>query len=412
MRVAILKRNVMRIVIDMRPLQIHRTRGLGTYARNLVENLLRIDYEYEYLLFFRTDIGQSTLDIQTNNSRKKDIFLKRPHRGARFQWLLDQILLPIEISLRKPNIFHSLLAQVPFRVNCPTVVTLPDFTNLILNEKGLCKKPLDVRMGDCIRVKSMRKADKIITLSENSKRDIVRLLPAAEKKVEVIYLASDSNYVPVREKEQLIEIRRKYSIKNDFILYVGGFGYNKNINRLIQAFYEFSLISNHKWQLVLVGKLPNEKIASSGDDTKHERVKDLKNLIHSLGLVNEVVFTGFVPDEDLPALYSAARLFIFPSLYEGFGLPPLEAMACGTPVVASNTSSLPEVIGKAGILVNPLSIKEMVEAMMRVLASNTLQMEMHQKGLERTKRFSWEKTAQETLKVYHQLIEKGKYIRD
>lgn len=402
----------MQIAIDMRPIQIHRTRGLGQYARNLVENLLRIDDENEYLLFYRTDVGRNPLDIRTDNSRKRDIFLKRPQRLYRVQWLLDQILLPIEISLRKPNIFHSLSAQVPFRVNCPTVVTLPDFTNLIINEKGLCRKPLDVRVGDYVQMKSIRKADIIITLSKNSRRDIVRLLPVAEGKVEVIYLAADSNFVPLKEKEQLIEIRRKYSIKHEFILYVGGFGYNKNINRLIRAFHQFLLISNHKWQLILTGKSPNEKIANSGDVTRHEGVTEIKNLIHSLGLVNEVVFTGFVPDEDLPALYSAASLFVFPSLYEGFGLPPLEAMACGTPVIASNTSSLPEVIGDAGILVNPLSIKEMTEAMTSVLSSDTLQRGLSQKGLERAKRFSWEKTARETLTVYQKLYEKGKHVRD
>ncbi len=261
-------------------------------------------------------------------------------------------------------------------------------------------------------MKSLCKANRIITFSESSKKDIIKLLGIPKERIEVIYLSADANFGPVRDRQAIAKIMDRYSVREKFILYLGGFARHKNVERLVRAFYKFSLSSDDKWQLVLAGKLPEEKIENADDWTTNEPVRKVKSLVTKLGLDAKVIFTGFVPEEDLPTLYSAANVFVFPSLYEGFGLPPLEAMACGTPVVASNASSLPEVIGDAGVLVNPLSTNEIASAMGSIIKSKSRQQDMSCKGVKRARDFSWEETARKTLRVYRQVHEGNKHVGD
>ena len=241
-----------------------------------------------------------------------------------------------------------------------------------------------------LNVKGLKKAEKIITISEFSKDDISKYIKYPDEKIEVIPPAVDHNlYYQNRNKKAL----KKYRIKEDekVILYVGAEDPRKNIHFLINA---FSKLRNRipQVKLLKVG-MPND-IGVRGKLLKH---------IESLNLQKDVIFTGYVLESELAEIYNAVDLFVFPSLYEGFGMPPLEAMACGTPVITSNTSSLPEVVGDAAITADPYDADRFAEEMYEVLTNEGLRKEMVRKGLERSKIFSWDSSAKKTLKVYKEL---------
>jgi len=233
----------------------------------------------------------------------------------------------------------------------------------------------------------LQAADTVIAVSECTKRDAVRLYGLDEAKIRVICEGVNSRFRPASPEAMAVAWAR-YGLPERYILCVGTIEPRKNLNTLMEAFATLKVRpATCDLRLVIVGK-------------KGWLYKGFFRRLRELGLEGEVVFPGFVPDEDLPALYSAAELFVFPSLYEGFGLPPLEAMACGTPVIASNTSSVPEVVGEAGILVEPRDVRVLAGAMERVLMDEGKQREMRDKGLQQAARFSWERAARETLQVY------------
>jgi glycosyltransferase involved in cell wall biosynthesis len=231
--------------------------------------------------------------------------------------------------------------------------------------------------------------DALITDSHNSKKDILRFMPISSEKVKVSPLSSPSHF-KVLPEEEVLEVLARFNISRPYILYVGSIQARKNLARLLEAYAQLRRWSS-KWTLVVVGA---RKWKSSPVYAALER----------LGMSEAVNFTGFVEDEDLPALYNGADLFVFPSLYEGFGLPVLEAMACGTPVVTSNASSLPEVAGEAALLVDPYNVEEIAAAMRRVLEDPDLAQELREKGLARAKQFSWERTARQTIEVYKKVL--------
>jgi glycosyltransferase involved in cell wall biosynthesis len=238
--------------------------------------------------------------------------------------------------------------------------------------------------------KGLKKAEKIITISEFSKSDISKYIKYPEEKIEVIHPAVDHNlYYQNRNKKALKKYRMKEGEK--VVLYVGAEDPRKNVQFLINSFRKLKNRIPHV-KLLKVG-MPND-IGVRGKLLKH---------IDSLNLQNDVIFTGYVSESELAEIYNAVDLFVFPSLYEGFGMPPLEAMACGTPVITSNTSSLPEVVGDAAITVDPYDINKFAEEMYEVLTNEELKEEMIRKGLERSKIFSWDSSAKKTLKVYKEL---------
>jgi glycosyltransferase involved in cell wall biosynthesis len=236
--------------------------------------------------------------------------------------------------------------------------------------------------------KTLKSSDKIITISNHTKLDLMNYFKIPEDKIKVIYLAANQTYKKLG-KNEINEILKKYDLNNPFILYVGGLAPNKNIERLLES---YNIIKN---------KEISQKLILTGVK-RHNSTSALKT-IKKLNLQNDVIFTGYVPDEDLPGLYNAADLFVYPSLYEGFGLPPLEAMQCGTPVITSNTSSLPEVVGDAGIMINPYDVDELANKMYEVLTNEDLGNELSKQGIERAKLFSWKKCAEEHLKVYKEV---------
>jgi len=241
-----------------------------------------------------------------------------------------------------------------------------------------------------LNAKGLRKAEKIITVSEFSKKDISKYIKYPEEQIEIIPPAVDHNlYFPNRNKAAL----KKYRIEETekVVLYVGAEEPRKNIQFLINSFSK------------LKNRIPQVKLLKVGTPNYLGVREKLLKQIESLNLQKDIIFTGYVSERELAEIYNAVDLFVFPSLYEGFGMPPLEAMACGTPVITSNTSSLPEVVGDAAIVVDPYDVDKLVEEMYQLLTDDGLKKEMIRKGLKRSKIFSWDESARKTLKVYKEL---------
>ncbi len=233
------------------------------------------------------------------------------------------------------------------------------------------------------------RVDAVITISETSKADIMRYLRIPPKKIHVVYRCVGEGYRPSLPL-QIAEVRQHHGLPSNYILFVGSIEERKNLRRLLHACARLWR-AGEKRPLVVVG-------------ARRWKYSAIMRTLEELGVEEHVIFTGYVPDADLPAIYSGADVFVFPSLYEGFGLPPLEAMACGTPVVCSNAASLPEVVGDAAITVDPHDVEGLAEAIHRVLADAGLREELRAKGLERAKLFTWERAARETLDVYRRVL--------
>jgi glycosyltransferase involved in cell wall biosynthesis len=237
---------------------------------------------------------------------------------------------------------------------------------------------------------AVQHVDKILTVSRNSKRDLGRCLGVPIERITVIPLAAGKQFQPLTESE-VQPVLERLGINFPYILFVGSLEPRKNILRLLEA-YDQILDWSSRWHLVVVGA---RNIWKSEPLGKFVEERNLQSLVHC---------PGYIPDDELPALYNGADLFVFPSLYEGFGLPVLESMACGTPVVTSNTSSLPEVAGDAALLVDSYNVEEIAGAMQLILSDAEFTSDLRSRGLERAKKFTWEKTASQTIAVYEQLL--------
>jgi glycosyltransferase involved in cell wall biosynthesis len=366
----------MRIGIDAR-LVYYRQAGISQYTLRLLEQLAEIDPNDEFtVLQSRKD--RSKL-VHQSNFHPRSIWTPPHHR-------LEQLVLPLEIAPLELHVLHSPDFIPPFRRNCRSVITIHDL-NFLLYPHFLT--PESARYYGQID-QAVRNCDHIIAVSESTKRDIIRLTGAPEHKITVVYEAAHPIYRPLQGVQLRQSIKDKFGIVDDFILFVSTIEPRKNVPTLLMAYKQ--LLDNYHAAVSLAlggekGWLSDEVFA----------------LVDKLGLQERVRFLGRVSPEDLLGLYNSAKLLVHPAFYEGFGLPPLEAMACGTPVVVSNTSSLPEVVGDAALLVEPTDVDGLAVAIWRVLSDDTLRKQMVHKGLQRAKRFSWKKAAQETLEIYHRL---------
>jgi glycosyltransferase involved in cell wall biosynthesis len=297
-------------------------------------------------------------------------------------------------ACRGMEVAHVPYFAPPLHPSIPTVVTIHDLIPLILPAyRGSILARLYTRLVSI----AAKRAQAIITDSHSSKRDIVSLLKIPEKRVQVIPLAADERFKPGVGTAELDRVRRKYSLPEEFILYLGGFDQRKNMKTLFEAFRGIKERLGHRYPLVIAGTLP----AKDTPFFPHPH-----RLAEEAGVSDGVRFIGWVPEEEKPALYSLSTLFVYPSLYEGFGLPPLEAMACATPVIASNAASLLEVVGDGGILVDPQEPEGWGEAMVALLTDPQRREELRARAMERAQKFSWRKTAKETLEVYKQVAAK------
>ncbi|GFR34433.1 glycosyltransferase family 4 protein [Thermobrachium celere] len=233
----------------------------------------------------------------------------------------------------------------------------------------------------------VQNSDIIITVSNYSKKDIMRIFDVDENKIKVTYLAADDYFKPIDENICKDYLNKKYNINFDYLLYIGGFSPRKNVKSILLAYSRLIKDIKDKYKVVIVG--------SSKDEHSF-----LISLANSLNISENVIFTGYVPYEDLPYFYSGATLFLYPSLYEGFGLPPLEAMSCGTPVITSNVSSIPEIVGDAALLINPFDAEQLKNSIEELIHDENKRNSLAIHGYEHSLKFSWNKTAKETLNIY------------
>ncbi len=366
----------MRIGIEGLPLLFHRT-GTSTYTHELVQHLRRLQTDDQVILFARNQrvAGGSYHDI-SYAERAANYFYK-------------EYRLPGQLSNLGIDVYHSprdMGMPAPAKLSCPSVMTLHDI--ILIRSAADYYSPRRARMYARRLQKRVREVDHIITVSEFSRRDIIDWSGVSENKVSVVYNGVPEQFRPVEDETELEDVRARYGLPRRFVLAVGSTEPRKNIRTAIEA---FALIRRVR---------PELSLAVTGVD--YCRVGSGSAFA---GLDPEgVIFAGYVRDADMPALYSLAEALLFPSLYEGFGLPPLEAMACGTPVVTSSTTSLPEVAGDAAMLVDPTSAGELAAALEMVLDSDSVRRELVKKGLRRAAQFSWEMTARETRKIYELVV--------
>lgn len=372
----------MRIAIDAHAVGT----GLGgneTYATNLIEALAAIDSVNEYTLYVTRQEAVRKFSHRWPNFLVRQT---RPHTP------LIRIPLTLSAELRKNpvDVLHVQFTAPPF-APCPVVVSIHDLSFEHFPETFKRRSRAQLRLT--VR-RSARKATHILALSEHARADIVETYGIAPERVTAIPLAAADRFRPVTDERELQRVRHTYGIAGDYILTVGSIQPRKNLGRLISAYARLRREASQGThpRLVIVGRqawLFGETLRA----------------IRESGVGDSIILTGYVPEADLPALYSGASCFVYPSFFEGFGLPPLEAMNCGVPVITGNRTSLVEVVGDAGILVDPLDADAIASALSRVLNDRDLRETLSVKGLNRSRQFRWQDTAKRTLEVYERAVD-------
>lgn len=353
--------------------------GIGYYTRNLAHHLLQIQkHEYTFIHF------------QKSNNK---IYKQAKEVVFPFPAFLPESVkssLGASIASRTQDVIH-IPSQMGFflPVSCAKVLTVHDLTPYLF--PGMYPFAWGFLYRYLLPL-ILRRVDMVITDSRSAKRDIMEHMGVPETKIRTIYLGVDTERYKVLPLSYVEPARQKYQLDFPYILYVGNLAPRKNIPTLLKAFHVVSQESRSNYKLVIVGQKA----------WKDQPIFPIFNTVRALDLQDKVIFLGYVPEEDLPGIYNAASLFVFPSIYEGFGLPPLEAMMCGVPVITSNSSSLPEVIGDAGIMVDPYDSAALAVAINQALTEDSLRTTLIRKGLERAKLFSWQKCAEETVAVYEE----------
>lgn len=370
----------MKIGIEARWLQ-RETTGFGKYAYNLLRELNDLNHGHQLSVY----VNNRSVDrgLFANVRARRIVVPLRPP-------LYKQVGIPLDIVLkhRQLDLFHFLYNAPALFMPCPFVVTIHDLSYLHVPQMmSWVNRTLawwQLRF-------SAAKARLIITDSENSKRDILNRLHIPENKIDVIPLGVEPSFRPI-SSDQKVALCRKYSIPGPFILYVGTYLPHKNLPTLIRAFGRLVAKGNSSLNLVLAGK-------------KGRNAENIESLVEKLGLNRRVQMPGFVPDEDLPQLYGSCSVFVFPSLYEGFGLPMLEAMACGVPVIAARSSCLMEVGGDAAVYFDPASDEALADALERTLKNDGLRHDAVRQGFVQAAKFTWRRVAERTLRGYERAAE-------
>ncbi len=377
----------MRIAIDAHSIGA-KLGGNESYAANLIDALAQIDSVNDYTLYVTTAEAHDRFDQRWPNFRVRTTL---PHTP------LIRIPLTLSAELRKHpvDVLHVQFTAPPF-CPCPAIVSIHDlsFEHLphTFNRRSRTQLRLTVRH-------SAKRAARILSLSEHTRQDIIDTYDIDSERVTAIPLAAPDHFGPVSDERELQRVRNIYGIDSDYVLSVGAIQPRKNLARLVKAYASLRAKNQVSKlpKLVLVGKC-----AWLYDDT-------LRALEES-GVKDSVILTGYVPESHLPALYSGALCFVYPSYFEGFGLPPLEAMKCGTPVIVGNATSLPEVVGDAGLTVDPFDVDAIAAAIERLINDSVFRNALSVKGLERSRLFDWRDTARRTLNVYEEVVREAQAV--
>ena len=379
----------MRIGINALFLQKPAT-GMGQHLLHLLQGLDSLDdKDQQYMLLAPRFRRAYTVRAPQLSDRFREVevvsALARLGENVEQVWW-EQVGIVLAGMREKIDLLHCPYWSSPLWSPWPTVVTVHDVIQFVLPEYAW-RKISRVYFG--LVSAGARRAQAVITVSECSKQDIMKIIGLGPERIHVIGNAVDASLYPVRDAWLLASVRERYGIAPRFVLYFGGFDMRKNVPRLIEAYARLPEALRREYQLVIAGRYQH---------------LDPRQTVRRLGLEGNVIFTGQIREQDKAPLYSAATVFAFPSLYEGFGMPVLEAMACGTPVVTSNVSALPEVAGDAGLLVNPYAPEAIGEALAELLESAARREDLSRRGLERARRFTWPQVAEQTVRVYKQIL--------
>ncbi|MFH0916356.1 MAG: glycosyltransferase family 1 protein [bacterium] len=360
----------MRIGFDARAI---RYRGIGTYSRNLLDCFA--GSEIEFVVFCQDQEKQAIPLVDSFTLVSANMDPLAPHEGGAFRALVEK---------SRVDLLHVPSPWAPTRLAVPLVSTIHDVTPLLYPHS--LRPLLRMRYKPQLR-RTLQEARRIITVSQISFSALSAYAGVDPAKVRIIHNGVSEQFRPHTDAETHLAVQHRYALPERFVLWVGDFRPEKNLLFLIEAWARLQERLPEPLALVLAG-------AQTGE------FRRLRKEVRRRGLETTILFPGFIRDDDLAAVYSAAIVFVFPSLYEGFGLPPLEAMACGTPCVVSNSSSLPEVTGSAALLFNPTSLESFEDCMVRVLTQSDLYEGLRQEGLRQSALFPWSKAAEETLQVY------------
>ncbi len=364
----------MKVAIDARSLGTQHG-GDETYMRNVIRSLAAIDPDGDYALYLARPLPD--LIIPGAERMRRVVVPDKPFRRT-------PISIPLMAAREHIDVIHAQYAGPPF-ATARVVLTIHDISYE--------RYPQWFTSTDLLYMRAFvpptaRRAAAVLTVSEYSKRDIVRRYCVPPERVFVTYLAADPVFQPLqRDVESLSTMRERYGTGDRYILCVGNLQPRKNLVTLINAYVRLRQADAMRHKLILVGR-------------KGWLYDDIFAKARDSGYTDDLVFTDYVPDKDLVSLYNGADVFVYPSLFEGFGLPPVEAMACGTPVITSNTSALPEVVGDAAITVDPLNVEALATAIAQLLRDAELQKRLSLEGLQRAASFSWDNTARRILDVY------------
>ncbi len=359
--------------------------GIGRFTRELIRRAMALDADNDYRLLVAGREPVPPDRLPPLDSRRRLARTPISERNLVRLWHRLRIPLPVELALGQLDIFHSPDFVLPPVARAAKILTIHDLSFLRVPE---CADPrLRWYLGQVVP-HSVRRADFLLADSDSTRRDLIELLGVPPERAQVIYGGVDPAFAPVTDIAALQAIRQKVAGTSPFILSVGTLEPRKNYPTLIRAFAQAREQARLPHVLVIVGK-------------KGWVYEPIFAAVEELGLQDVVLFPGFVPDSELPALYSAADLLATPSFYEGFGLPPLEAMACGTPVVVSGVSSLPEVVGDAGLRIDPHDTDALADAILRLLQDSPLRASLRQAGFAQARKFTWDRAARELLAVYN-----------
>jgi glycosyltransferase involved in cell wall biosynthesis len=371
----------LRIAIDARKLHDF---GIGTYVRNLVRELARQDHDDAYVLLCR----RADVEFVRTLGRRFEPCVEESGNYS----IREQLSVPLALKRARATLFHAPHYVVSPLTRCPYVVTIHDcihlrFPQYLPNRRAYVYARTMMGLA-------ARRSRRILTVSQASKQDILKYLHVPAAKVEVVYNALDERLASAPTDDDLQRVRERFLLTSPFILYTGNIKPHKNVERLIEAYSILRRRGVEDVKLLIIG----EEVS---------KYPGLRRLVHRHQLHAHVRFFGHVPDATLAALYRMAAVFVFPSLYEGFGLPPLEAMAAGAPVITSNISSLPEVVGDAALLIDPMNAAAIADAIARVLTDEPLRASLIARGHERVKAFSWERSVARIRQIYQDVVAEG-----
>jgi len=369
----------MRIGFDGTPLLGQRS-GVGHYTGRLLAHLVQQRPEWEYMLFSNRPFEPLEAELA------RTLPLAGNFGFSRFVWM--QLVLPRIIRQRQPDLCHFPNNTAPLCLSRPSVITIHDASLFLHSRHHPRSRLLALRL---LLPHVARRATAVITVSHHARQDLMRVLQLPAEKIHVIHEAAPDGFQPLVDPIQRRQLRARYNLPEQFVLFVGTMEPRKNLKRLIRAVAQ-QRQRGCDTRLVLVG--PNGWLINGSLDEE----------IETLNLQDAVQNLGYVPQEDLPGIYSLATIFAFPSLYEGFGLPPLEAMACGTPVLTSRDSAMAEICGEAALLVDPQQEEAIADGLACLLADPEQREHLRQLGLARAQQYSWERTARETAVVYEKVL--------